>query len=293
MKRFLITITAAMLTIFGANAEEREKTYDFGDIKAIDAGFNYQIYITEGRSDKVKVVYDNDFSDSFKVYYSSNTKTLKLEGENTPSRWYGTRNQKPVKVYFEMDEITSLDLSGAVKVMFEGSFKAKDLEMELSGAASVQGLKINGQYMELDCSGAANAIIEGDFPKGIELDLSGAVNLVYIGNSDILNADISGACSLDCKGNYTTCSIGSSGASKATIAGKGMKAAYECSGACSIDAEDFIVKTAEVELTGACKAKVYASETLYHNVSRASKMTYYGDAELHDRNNHSNIVKGR
>ncbi len=293
MKKLFLTLTILALALSNTNAEEKEKTYDFGDITAIDAGFNYQIYITEGRSDKVRVRYDDELEKNFKIYYSSLTKTLTLEGENTPTKWYGTRGSDPIKVYLEMDEITSLDLSGAVKVMFEGNFKAKNLEIELSGASSVQGLKINGQHMELDCSGAANAVIEGDFPKGIELDLSGAVNLVYTGDSDMLNAHISGACSLDCKGNYTTCSIESSGATKARIKGKGMKASYECSGACSIDAGDFIVKTAEVELTGASKAKVYASETLHHNVSRASKMTYYGDAALHDRNSHSNIVKGR
>ena len=60
MKRLIITLAAAVLALSAANAEEKTKTYNFGDITGISAGGIYQIHVTEGKSDKVKVVYDDD-----------------------------------------------------------------------------------------------------------------------------------------------------------------------------------------------------------------------------------------
>ena len=117
--------------------------------------------------------------------------------------------------------------------------------------------------------------------------------MTYTGAAESLEADMSGASSFKCEGKYSKADIRCSGASNAEIAGHVGNAEYECSGASSIDAQDFIAKTVNVELTGACKADVHASDDLYYNVSRASKMTYYGDAKLHNRSTDTNIVKGR
>ena len=117
--------------------------------------------------------------------------------------------------------------------------------------------------------------------------------MTYTGNSEILEADMSGASSFKCEGKHSTADIKCSGASNAEFAGKVGKAEYECSGASSIDAEKYISRTVSIELTGACKAKVHADEDLYYNVSRSSKITYYGDAKLYNRTADYNVIKGR
>ena len=292
MKKFFISLTALALAMFSANAEEKTKTYDFGDITGIAAGGAYQVHVTEGKSDKVKVVYDSDIETyvELEVRYFSGTLTLTRKQEKQFKNW---TNDTKIHVYLEMDDINKIELSGASKAEFTGKFKAEDLEIEISGASSISDLLVNGKKLEANCSGASNASISGNFTDEVELDLSGAVKLEYNGNSDILDADLSGASRLNCNGNFSTCTIVCTGASNAEISGKGVKADFECTGASSIEAKEFIVKTAEVELTGASKAKVYATDNLYHNVTRASKMTYYGEGKLHNRNEDPNIVKGK
>ena len=293
MKKFFITLTVLAIAMFSANAEEKTKTYDFGDITGINAGYNYQIHITEGKSGKVKIVYDENMEKYLDVEYSVESKRLNLFMNDDTQRLFRNRSYDQIHVYVEMDEISIINLSGAVKADFKGKFKTESLDMELSGAASAVGLQISGHTLEIECSGASNLNMTGSFSNEIEIDLSGASDIDYNGGAEKLNADISGASNLNCNGDFKTLKISCSGASNAEIEGKGQKADYDCSGASNIEAKNFTVRTAEVQLTGASKAKVNASEDIYHDVSRGSKMTYYGDAKLNNKNSYNNIIKGR
>ncbi|MBQ6880387.1 MAG: DUF2807 domain-containing protein [Bacteroidales bacterium] len=293
MKRFIITLALATLALFTASAAEKNKTYDFGDITSISAGSNFKVYVTYGRSDKVKVVYDSDLEKyaDLDIRYHAGRLSLNLKQDKPLKSWTSETNQ--VQVYLEMDEISLIEMSGAAKATFTGSFDTETLNLDVSGAASVHDLNITGQALDADISGAANATLTGSFPEKIDIDLSGAAKMSMNADSDILKADVSGAGKLLCSGRYNECYICCSGASNADISGKTVKAEYECSGASSVEAKELTARTVEVELTGASKATVYASDDLHYNVSRASKMVYYGNAKLHNHNEDTNIVKGR
>lgn len=292
MKRSIITLALATLALFTASAAEKNKTYDFGDITSISAGSNFKVYVTYGRSDKVNVVYDSDLEKyaDLDIRYHAGRLSLNLKQDKPLKSWTST-NQ--VQVYLEMDEISLIEMSGAAKATFTGSFETETLDLDVSGAASIHDLNITGQALDADISGASNATVTGSFPEKIDIDLSGASKMSMTADSDILKADISGAGKLLCSGKYNECHIFCSGASDAEISGKTVKAEYECSGASSVEAKELTARTVEVELTGASKATVYASDDLHYNVSRASKMVYYGNAKLHNHNEDTNIVKGR
>lgn len=292
MKRILLTLAATAIALFTANAEEKTKTYDFGDITSINAGGTYQIHVTEGKSKKVKVVYDDAIEkyQNLDVRYSGGTLNLFIRQEKPLKSW---TNNTQIHVYLEMDDVYGIDLSGAAKATFSGEFRSENLDLDISGAAAVTELCVYGHHLEADITGAANADVTGNFSKKIEVDISGAAKLTLKADAEILEADISGASKFNCTGEFKECEISCTGASNAELAGKAGKADYECSGASNIDGQDLIAKIASVELSGASKAKVNAADDLYYNVSRASKMTYYGDAKLHNRNTDSNVVRGR
>lgn len=292
MKRILFTIAAAAIALIAAHAEEKTKVYDFGEITGIDAGYNYEIHVTEGRSDKVKVVFDSELESIIEVRYSSVGKRLTLHAKNDFTKRLRNGSTVPVQVYLEMKNVSSLNISGAAKVYFDGSFRTENLNLDISGAAGVSGLEIDGITMDADCSGAADVYVTGTFMDKVDLDISGAAKMVYDGDSKVLDADVSGASKFKCSGRFDECEVKCNGASAATLSGKATVAEYECAGASSIDAQDFIVRNVDVELTGASKAKVHATGELRHDVSRTSKMTWFGDAKTINLNNDSNIVKG-
>lgn len=300
MKKIIITLAVLASAFFGANAEEKTKTHDFGDITSIDANFLYRIHVTEGKSEKVTLVYDDVIENLINIdvrYYDGkltlSRKITDRKNEKKFGSWVSKSDRNRIDVYLEMDDISSINVSGAASITFSGSFKADDLDIDIHGASTLKDLHVNGKSMEVDCSGASKLHVSGNFTKGVEIEVSGAGGMTYNGDAETLEAEMSGASSFRYNGNFDTIDIRCSGASKATIQGKGHSGKYDCSGASSIDAENCQLKKAEVELSGASSSKVSVSDYLEYNVNSASKITYYGDPELHNNTISTNVVKGR
>lgn len=292
MKRMLITLAVAALAYFTADAEEKTKTYEFRNITGIEAGFTYDIYVTHGKSDVVTVVYDSIYEGYMSVNHYGMSGTLSLRMDELPRRLKNT-DHPSIKVYLEMTKVEDIDLSGASSITFEGEFTTSELELELSGASHLHALKVKGASLSADCSGASKADIEGIFTDDIEVEISGASELNFYGRAYSLEGDISGAAKFDGEFEVETCSIECSGAANASVEGTAVKLSLDGSGACGIDTRDLAAENVRISLSGASKAKVYASKLLRYDVSRACKMTYYGDAELVNMSEDSNIVRGR
>ena len=291
MKRFSIIIAVMLAAAFAMSAQESTKTYKFGDIKSIDAGYSYKVYVTEGASREVTVVYDKELEDYMIVNYLPMGSELVLRMDDLPRR-LRSGNFSSIKVYVSMNEIDDIELSGAASVSFEGKYKASDLEIDLSGAASLDGLVVTANTLSADCSGAASFNIEGAFKGDVEMELSGAVKGRFRGKGRNFDAELSGACNLDAGLDFKNCNLDCSGASKAELAGKSERLSVVGSGACSIDAKDLEAEYASVDLSGASKAKVNAEKELRYDIPRSCKITYYGDAKLINLSEESNVVRG-
>lgn len=291
MRRTLLTLAAALTFIAAASADEKSKTYSFGKITGIDASFTYEIHVTSGSSDNVEIVFDSEYEPYMKVSYSSYDSSLYLGMDELP-RKIRNSNHSPIKVFLKMKEIDEIELSGASSISFAGEFKGSDLELDLSGAAKLGGpLQISGRRISIDASGAANASLTGDFQK-VEMDISGAANVSFVGNGTEMEGELSGAAKLRFKGEYADSSIECSGAAHLDMEGKGNNLELEGSGACNIDAKDYMVRKASVELSGASKAKVRATDDLLLDVDRTCRLTYYGDPAISHMSSDSNIVRG-
>lgn len=265
-------LALSLAFVAGVSAEERSKTYEFGDIVGIEAGFIYEIHVTKGTSKSVEVVYASEYEEYMRVTYSSIESKLYLSMAELPRK---IRNSSlpPVRVCLEMDNIDEIDLSGASSISFEGVFTARNLEIDLSGASRIGGqFAVNGRNLSLDGSGAAKAYVAGDFP-----------------NVDI---DLSGAAQFSLEGRYDNCRLECSGAANLRMSGKGDTLELEGSGACDINAKDYAVKSALVELSGASKAKVNVSENLQLDVDRTCRLTYYGSPDIRNISADNNIIQG-
>lgn len=287
----LIILAALFAAALTADAEERTKTYRFGDIENIRAGYTYKVYVTKGSSKAIKVVYDSELEKYMKVGYSAIQSMLTLQMEELP-RKLQREEFAPVEVYINMDDIKNINLSGAAAIYFEGEYRTDDLEIDLSGASNLQDLRISGHEASIECSGAAQATITGIFDGDVEIDCSGAANVHFNGKGHRFEGDFSGASDFRGELTFEQNSIECSGASKIDIYGSGESVRLEGSGACNVDAKGFIANNVTVDLSGACKARVHARKVLRYDVSRACKMTYYGDAELINTSEESNIIRG-
>jgi hypothetical protein len=107
-----------------------------------------------------------------------------------------------------------------------------------------------------------------------------------------LSLETSGACKIDTKLAFNTLDIDVSGASKLTFSGTCKKVNVDASGACAIYAAPLQTESMRLEVSGASKAEVWATQTLHIEASGACKVSYKGNPEVtQEVSGASSIVK--
>ncbi|MBQ2112683.1 MAG: DUF2807 domain-containing protein [Bacteroidales bacterium] len=290
MKKLLLTI-AATLSFLALGAEERTKVYEFGDITRLDVSFLYEVHITEGTSGKVTVVYESDYEKHLRVRYRESESLLLLHLNDIPNK-FKKGDQPYINVYIEMDHIDAITLMGASKAFFDGEFKSDNLRIDMSAAAGLSGLQVEGENLNMLCSGAAKTGITGHFERSVQIEMSGAAKGRLDINTRRLSGELSGASALAYEGDADDCEFECSGACKIELSGKGKHLDLEGSGACRLNTRYFTADEVSLELSGASRADVYAEKVLRYDVARTCKLTYFGDPELVNLSNDENVVKG-
>lgn len=284
MKKILLAIAFAALSMTAMRAEEKTKIYSFDDITRIEASMLYEVHITEGTSGQVKVVYEEDYEKHLRVKYIGDECRLKLQLNDIPKKF--KRGHQPViHVYIEMDRIDEIELSGAGSLIFNGRFSgSKDLDISMSGVSGISGLTIDGTDLSIFCSGSCRSEISGDFSDSVEIDFSGACKGKYNLNAKELSGELSGAAKVSIEGKIATYTeMELSGASKLDMKGSTESFEFEVSGASNIDAKDFIAQNARGILSGASQAQIHAVKSLVYESTRATRMNIYGSPEIEHR----------
>lgn len=275
MKKVFALLLVSILTITTVFAQETtKKSYQFGNITGIDAGYVYVVNVTQGNSDKIEVVCPSYLQEYMDIKAFNGILYLKM---NLPVNFrHPKNNSQSIAVHLQMKTINSINLSGASSFSAQGEFTTDHLECDLSGASKLSKLNISGKYLDMECSGATNVTQTGNFTK-LDLDCSGASKVSLNGNIDEISFEASGATSFTYSGNSRNIDAEASGASKATFIGKCESIKIDCSGASYINAKDMITNNAAAGATGASKVAVYSSGTLKADASTSSTISYYGN----------------
>ena len=281
----LAILQIVTLSLFANNTIT--KRYDFGTVKSIEAGSIFEIEVTEGSQKGVTIVCDQAYEEYLEVKYFQGELILAMKPNMKM-----INNKEGIKVTLQMPTIEEIDLSGAAKLTASGSFKTRELDIDLSGATSVKGLQISGTELSIDCSGASNLTITGDFSSSIDADISGASKLTLTGNSRNLEIEASGASNVQVTGEHKFTETSCSGASSINLNGSTSYFKSETSGASNLKAQNYTAKDGYAEVTGASNAKIRCTGTLKIMVSKMSKLTHYGDPDIINVDKNSNIRKG-
>ena len=138
--------------------------------------------------------------------------------------------------------------------------------VELSGSSSaeVDGFTSTHRF-DLELSGSSDATLVGIETGDAELNLSGSSDV----DGNLIARDVV---------------LDLSGSSRANLEGSGEKLDASCSGSSDITLESFPVQTADINLSGASTAWVTVDKKLSVDLSGASRVVYYGEANLADVN---------
>jgi len=158
----------------------------------------------------------------------------------------------------DLDDLeTSVSRSGVLEIRYRNTWRSRRERMDIDIVMpSLRGL---------DFSGASVSTVEG-FENVPTLDyrLSGASKSIFTGSADRLNLDISGASELDLSRN-------------------GGVLIGDLSGASQLFAFDFPVEQADLDLSGASRARIRVSRLLKVDASGGSNVRYKGDPTVEQR----------
>ncbi len=130
-------------------------------------------------------------------------------------------------------------------------------------------------------------------PELQSLDLSGAAKgKIYGFDQHNMDINLSGASVTEMDVDLTEANIDLAGVSRLNISGTGESLDAEISGASNLNAEDFMVDYAVLNVSGASKARVHVNKELEIDASGGSSIRYSGDPMLKsDRSSGSSIIK--
>ncbi len=278
MKKFFMFAIAFCMALAASAANLKTEKFNFGEISAIKAGFNYNVEVTYGKTESVTVTYPEDFEKYLDIRCENGK--LILSTKALPKRGYRSINGDEFTVKLKMRKINSLDFSGASTLTTDGNFTADNtLRCDFSGAADLNGINISARVLEYEFSGASNGLIKGEFGS-VSGNVSGAANLTLkiAKNTERFYADLSGAVEFKAYAENVTGEtvIEISGAAEALISGNTDIISLEASGASEINAKDMTANRGTAVASGSSSIRIYGKEHLDLEVSGAADIKYYG-----------------
>lgn len=207
--------------------------YEFSDFTRVEVGSAFEVEVAQSNSYSVSITADDNLFDHIQVSKQGATLKIRLK-----TATYVSTN---MKAEITMPQLKSLGLSGATRGTASGFGSTESLDIELSGASSLDLVDMSVGDIRLDISGASKVI--GDLTAG---DIS---------------CDISGASTVQLEGSAGDIVVDASGASRVNLGG-------------------FMVGNADVSLSGAASGTVNLSGKLDANLSGASKLSYIGEPTM-------------
>ncbi|MCJ8290622.1 MAG: DUF2807 domain-containing protein [Crocinitomicaceae bacterium] len=202
------------------------ETRTVSDFTKIDVESIFQVDVTYSNEESVTV----EAPDNLQKYIELKVKsgTLKVQFDSKTS----ITSTCAIKVHIKTAKLNDFTLSGASSITLNNSLNDDNFTVESSGAASFKG-EVDVEKATIELSGAANIDLFGTATTA-DLDLSGASHLndydFKVDNLNIdlsgassatitslktINGELSGASSLNYKGNPSIKRLSTSGASNA------------------------------------------------------------------------------
>jgi hypothetical protein len=221
---FISTIVFGQKTVNDVNAELRQ-VKGFHGVSISNA---FEVILTQSNEEAVAVS-AGDKEDNQYIRTEVQNGILKIWFDHNNKKEWG-RN-KELRAYISVKNISVLHASGATDIEIEGKLSADKLSIELSGASDLTGEIVVANELRTEISGASDMDITGS-AKEVFIEASGAsefnayefttsnckieasgASSVNITVEKELSAELSGASSVNYKGNASITHVRTSGAS--------------------------------------------------------------------------------
>lgn len=206
------------------NGVSKEETRTVGEYDRIVVGSAFEVEATEGKSEPIKLVADENIMPLIKTEVKDRTLHIRIEGSIS--------NKSALKLSLSTPKILGYEGSGATRNSIT-LHSNHDFELDGSGAStfSVVGPISN---LSSELSGASHATLATNSLGKVKANLSGASTLTSSAKVDSLDAELSGASKIDGKMTGQAAKLELSGASFVRIGSFGT-VQKDTSGASHVD----------------------------------------------------------
>lgn len=234
----LVTATGCfpLGAIVGRGPEETQ-SFEFSGFTRVNVASAFEVDITRSEEFSLSVTTNENLFEYLDLKRSGDTLWIQLRP--------GSYSFASLEAKITMPDLFSVNISGASTGKISGFNFSHSLELNASGASSIELADVNSGNTQMVISGASK--LNGNLNAGdTHFNISGASSAELTGQSGIM--ELTG------------------------------------SGASSIELRDFSATNAEVNLSGATSGTIYASGKLDVQLSGASSLRYYGNPTLGDVN---------
>jgi len=179
----------------------------------------------------------------------------------------------------EIEEF-KVDLSGGGDIQFNGNLGLLDLSMSGGGNAKINGGSAADGVM-ISMSGGGNLILDIACEK-IKVSSVGGGDVSASAGSDVIQAgfSLSGGGDLSLEINAADLAVSMAGGGDANLKGSANKFAGEFKSGGDLDAPDFRVNAAKINLSGGGDGSIHVDEELILNASGGSDFYLSGDPHI-------------
>lgn len=171
----LVFTCLALCLVLQVSAEKAESQYrEVKNFSKISVSSGIDLYLTQGTSEKVRVVADPDLQNKIITEVSGNTLKIYIKNNNN---WNWSWNKKR-EVYVTFSELTALHVSAGADVKSDGELKLDEIDISVSSGADLDLTALTAKAIHLSSSSGADASLSGE--------------------SDFLSADSSSGSDIDC-----------------------------------------------------------------------------------------------
>ena len=221
MKKSILTILLLLsftFIIFAAKPEMVKFNVPANEVTSIETNQIIAVEYTQAPNTSVTVITPKRFKDIVKVQVKNGKLTTKFTSEAKMN------NKEGVTVLVTAPSITEFEANSAASIKINGplSLPGKEVEIDLSSAASFSAGAINCAKLEIECSSASSATIASCKADIIDAESTSASNLTVNGiNATLVKGESNSTSSLKLSGNCTTAKLNKS--SMGSINRRGLK----------------------------------------------------------------------
>lgn len=255
----LFTIILAAITFAGAPAQGKiiKQNRPVTSFTAIDASGGWDVVVRQGDRQSVSIEVSESLLSRVVVEVKNGTLHIYNKRSNRVFPLADFRSNMVQKAYVTVTDLEKIDASGGVDIRFETPVKTGDFELELSGGADLENLRLDCDRFMGQFSGGCDAEIRFIAARTVRADVSGG--------SDVELYDIFAQ----------TTRISASGGCDVELTGKSDELILRASGGCDVSASKLTARDCNADFSGASDGSIRVTDRLDVTVSGAADVTCY------------------